>query len=72
MKYVCSRMKRIGWKKVYTLWWLYHHRVCMKEMEAYAFAIERGQIKIAEYLKQKMDKKEWKSVTENKPINHEI
>ena len=44
----------------------------MKEMDAYAFAIERGQIKIAEYLKQKMDKKEWKSVTENKRINHEI
>ena len=30
----------------------------MKEMNAYAFAIERGQIKIAEYLKRKMDEKE--------------
>jgi uncharacterized protein len=30
----------------------------MKEMDAYAFAIERGQTKIAEYLRQKMDEKE--------------
>ena len=30
----------------------------MKEMNAYAFAIERGQIKISEYLKRKMDEKE--------------
>ncbi|PEE41269.1 ankyrin repeat domain-containing protein [Bacillus pseudomycoides] len=30
----------------------------MKDMDAYAFAIERGQTKIAEYLKQKMDEKE--------------
>ncbi len=27
----------------------------MKEMDAYTFAIERGQIEIAEYLKQKVD-----------------
>ena len=30
----------------------------MKDMDAYAFAIERGQTKIAEYLKQKKDEKE--------------
>ncbi|NMD71596.1 ankyrin repeat domain-containing protein [Bacillus sp. DNRA2] len=30
----------------------------MKDMDAYAFAFERGQTKIAEYLKQKMDEKE--------------
>ncbi|MCM3793678.1 MULTISPECIES: ankyrin repeat domain-containing protein [Priestia] len=29
----------------------------MKEMDAYTFAIERGQIEIAEYLKQKVDSK---------------
>ncbi|MGG1943006.1 ankyrin repeat domain-containing protein [Paenibacillus polymyxa] len=29
----------------------------MKDMDAYAFAIERGQTEIAEYLKQKMDEK---------------
>ncbi|MEW4284584.1 ankyrin repeat domain-containing protein [Priestia koreensis] len=30
----------------------------MKDMGAYEFAIERGQVEIAEYLKQKMDEKE--------------
>ena len=30
----------------------------MNDMDAYAFAIERGQIEIAEYLKWKMDEKE--------------
>ncbi|MBJ8030056.1 ankyrin repeat domain-containing protein [Bacillus cereus group sp. N21] len=30
----------------------------MKDMDAYAFAIERGQTEIAEYLKQKMDEKQ--------------
>ncbi|MGG3495587.1 ankyrin repeat domain-containing protein [Peribacillus simplex] len=30
----------------------------MKDMDAYAFAIERGQTEIAEYLKRKMDEKE--------------
>lgn len=30
----------------------------MKDMDAYAFAIERGQKEIAEYLKEKMDEKE--------------
>ncbi|WP_230162856.1 ankyrin repeat domain-containing protein, partial [Peribacillus simplex] len=30
----------------------------MKDMDAYAFAIERGQTEIAEYLKQRMDVKE--------------
>ncbi|MFJ7934400.1 ankyrin repeat domain-containing protein [Sporosarcina sp. NPDC096371] len=30
----------------------------MKDMDAYAFAIERGQTKIAEYLKQEMNEKE--------------
>ncbi|TDL88743.1 ankyrin repeat domain-containing protein [Vibrio vulnificus] len=30
----------------------------MKDMDAYAFAIERGQTEIAEYLKQKVDEKE--------------
>ena len=29
----------------------------MKDMDAYAFAIERGQTEIAEYLKQKMDER---------------
>ncbi len=33
----------------------------MKDMGAYEFAIERGQTKIAEYLKQKLDEKEQKS-----------
>lgn len=31
----------------------------MKDMRAYEFAIERGQIEIADYLKQKMDEKEY-------------
>ncbi|WHY96647.1 ankyrin repeat domain-containing protein [Peribacillus simplex] len=30
----------------------------MKEMDAYGFALERGQTEIAEYLKEKMDEKE--------------
>ncbi|MFI8707948.1 ankyrin repeat domain-containing protein [Bacillus sp. NPDC077411] len=30
----------------------------MRDMDAYAFAVERGQIEIAEYLKRKMDEKE--------------
>ncbi|WP_242223028.1 ankyrin repeat domain-containing protein [Bacillus cereus group sp. BfR-BA-01380] len=30
----------------------------MRDMDAYAFAVERGEIEIAEYLKQKMDEKE--------------
>jgi uncharacterized protein len=30
----------------------------MKDMDAYAFAVERGQTEIAEYLKRKMDEKE--------------
>jgi len=30
----------------------------MQDMGAYEFAIERGQTEIAEYLKQKIDKKE--------------
>jgi ankyrin repeat protein len=30
----------------------------MKDMDAYEFAVERGQIEIAEYLKQKMNEKE--------------
>ncbi|PDZ08795.1 hypothetical protein CON70_25760 [Bacillus pseudomycoides] len=30
----------------------------MKDMDAYVFAIERGQAEIAEYLKRKMDEKE--------------
>lgn len=29
----------------------------MKDMDAYAFAIDRGQTEIAEYLKEKMDLK---------------
>ncbi|MDQ0227311.1 hypothetical protein J2S02_003656 [Metabacillus niabensis] len=29
----------------------------MKEMDAYAFAVERGQTEIAEYIKGKMDVK---------------
>lgn len=34
----------------------------MKDMDAYAFAIERGQMEIAEYLKRKMDENEQKEI----------
>jgi uncharacterized protein len=37
----------------------------MKNMDAYEFAIERGQIEIAEYLKQKLNEKVQKRVLED-------
>ena len=37
----------------------------MKEMDAYEFAIERGQIEIAEYLKRRLNEKVQKRVLED-------